>query len=33
MTVPPFRVSHILFAVDGTLVKFQGALEQALTHR
>lgn len=30
MTGPPFRVSHILLDVDGTLVNFQTALEQAL---
>ncbi|MBT5773861.1 MAG: HAD family hydrolase [Dehalococcoidia bacterium] len=30
MTRPPFRVSHILLDVDGTLINFQAALEQAL---
>ena len=30
MTGPPFRVSHILLDVDGTLINFQAALEQAL---
>ena len=30
MTVPPFRVTHIVFDVDGTLVDFETALRAAL---